>query len=205
MNDLHWTGAALLLAVALGGSTRRTRSSTVVDWQDFAREHGLHEDATAPATTTSTLADASGDVVAPRAHRKVTVRALRPVPPDLAAYQPAPSGRTTRLRATATCGHCGRQAGDLEWDGSAPAKRAILRPTGGAPPHVVPLGSRLRCAHCSGPVFAEEPEPIVVHAQVAVRPARRGLLHSGHVDAARLTPVQMRAELRAFVGRQAAH
>src|SRR6476469_5321370 len=45
MSDLHWTGAALLLAVAtLGGSASRGRQTTEVSWDVFAREHGIGAD-----------------------------------------------------------------------------------------------------------------------------------------------------------------
>ena len=45
MSELHWTGAALLLALATfgGGSTRRR--NPMVSWADFACKHGLDESA----------------------------------------------------------------------------------------------------------------------------------------------------------------
>src|SRR3712207_6197185 len=46
MSELHWTGAALLLAVAVlsGGSPRRPRA-LVMTWDEFARQHRLGVDA----------------------------------------------------------------------------------------------------------------------------------------------------------------
>jgi hypothetical protein len=42
MGELHWTGAAILLALALLGSpTARSRRATIVSFEDFARERGL--------------------------------------------------------------------------------------------------------------------------------------------------------------------
>ena len=45
MSDLHWTGAALLLALAvLGPGVSGTRRDTIVEWEEFAREHGVRVD-----------------------------------------------------------------------------------------------------------------------------------------------------------------
>jgi hypothetical protein len=191
MSELHWTGAALLLAVAaLGGSSARTRHTTEVSWDDFAREHGIGTSepaasaaaagtagGTAPATGRAAVAASAPMPTVGRGAVAATA-SICPSPPRIGGPgEPcAPGGRSTWLRATATCGHCGRAAGDLEWDAAAPAKRAVLRPPGGAPTHVVPLGARLRCVHCGGPVFADEPERIVVWAPAALAPARRGRL-----------------------------
>jgi hypothetical protein len=42
MSDLHWTGAAVLLALAvLGSQSARPRRSRIVSWEEFAREHNL--------------------------------------------------------------------------------------------------------------------------------------------------------------------
>jgi hypothetical protein len=42
MDGLHWTGAALLLALAvLGGRTAPLERDPIVSWAEFAREHGL--------------------------------------------------------------------------------------------------------------------------------------------------------------------
>ncbi len=159
MSDLHWTGAALLLAIAvMGGSSSRTRRNTEQSWEEFARANGI-------ATEHGTAAPRQA-LTAPAA--AVTSAAPAPSVPTAA------SGRTTWLRAAATCGHCGRAAGELEWDAAAPAKRAVLRPAGGTPIRVVPLGARLRCPHCEGPVFAEEPEPVIVRPPVTLAPARCG-------------------------------
>ncbi|HZR98195.1 MAG TPA: hypothetical protein VFE37_05790 [Chloroflexota bacterium] len=184
MNELHWTGAALLLAVAaLGGSSTRARRPTELSWDDFAREHGLGGGAPAtPAPTPCPLADATPAparaAVTASVPARAVVRAAEPVgsssPPSRSGRGAGGVGRPTWLRATATCGHCGRTMGDLEWDAAAPAKRAVLRPPGGAPTQVVSLRARLRCAHCGGPVFAEEPEPIVARAPLSLAPARRG-------------------------------
>jgi hypothetical protein len=159
MSDLHWTGAALLLAIAaLGGSSSRARRDTELTWEEFARANGIaREDGTAAP---------SGALAPPGP----AIPSVAPAPD----HPVAPSERTTWLRATAICGHCGRAAGDLEWDAAAPAKRAVLRPAGGAPTRVMPLGARLRCQHCGGPVFAEEPEPIVVRPSAALAAPRRG-------------------------------
>jgi hypothetical protein len=159
MSDLHWTGAALLLAIAvMGGSSSRARRETEQTWEEFARANGIHGESVSAASSPVPAAPApAAPAVAPAPH--VTT---------------ARSGRTAWLRATAICGHCGRAAGDLEWDASAPAKRAILRPTAGGPTRVLALGERLRCPHCGGPVFAEEPEPVVVRTPTTLAPARRG-------------------------------
>ena len=42
MNELHWTTAAVLLAIAvLSDGTTRARRSTIVSWEDLERELGL--------------------------------------------------------------------------------------------------------------------------------------------------------------------
>ena len=42
MGELHWTGAAVLLALAvLSVPTARPRRGTIVSFEDFARERGL--------------------------------------------------------------------------------------------------------------------------------------------------------------------
>ena len=42
MSELHWTAAAVLLAIAvLGDGTTRSRRATIVSWEDFARQLGL--------------------------------------------------------------------------------------------------------------------------------------------------------------------
>lgn len=164
MSDLHWTGAALLLAVAvLGGGTSRARRDTELSWDEFARANGIARDDTPGVPSRAAV------TVAPIA-RTADDDPYRPV---------APAGRTTWLRATASCGHCGRAAGDLEWDAAAPAKRAVLRPSSGGPTTVVPLGARLRCPHCGGPVFTEEAETVVARLPATLPPARGGRPRKG--------------------------
>ena len=42
MSELHWTGAAVLLALAvLGSEGSRPRRAKVLSWSDFAHEHDL--------------------------------------------------------------------------------------------------------------------------------------------------------------------
>jgi hypothetical protein len=42
MRELHWTGAAVLLALAvLGSGGAGRRRAEIPSWTDFAREHGL--------------------------------------------------------------------------------------------------------------------------------------------------------------------
>jgi hypothetical protein len=42
MNDLHWTGAAVLLALAvLDGEASRPRPAKILSWADFAPEDDL--------------------------------------------------------------------------------------------------------------------------------------------------------------------
>ncbi len=42
MSDLHWTGAAVLLALAvLGGDAARPRPAKISSWADFAPEDDL--------------------------------------------------------------------------------------------------------------------------------------------------------------------
>ncbi len=164
MSDLHWTGAALLLALAvLGPGAARPRPGPEVSWSDFARELSL------PADDPDSDAAGSNSPAGPPTGRHEV-----PNIPRGELFTPADSVRTTRLRAAAVCGHCGREVGDLEWDPAAPAKSPILRPPGAAPPRLVPPGARLRCPHCSGPVFTDGPEPVVVRPPVALSPARRG-------------------------------
>src|SRR5699024_6701313 len=108
MSELHWTGAALLLALAvIGGSAPRARRDAELTWEEFARMNGINREDERVGPSQALAAPAPA------------------VPPAVAASLPTPaSGRTTRLRATATCGHCGRVAGELEWDAAAPVKRA---------------------------------------------------------------------------------
>ena len=43
MSELHWTGAAVLLALAvLGGGNARPRRPKFLSWAEFAREHDLN-------------------------------------------------------------------------------------------------------------------------------------------------------------------
>src|SRR5713226_918447 len=104
MNDLHWTGAAVLLAVAvLGSGSSRGRRDPVVSWSEFAREHRLADDGSAQSTTQ-------------RAVRDVVVESS-PVAPSAAEIPSASAARATgagHLHGAATCAHCGREAGDLE-------------------------------------------------------------------------------------------
>ena len=45
MEGLHWTGAALLLALAvLGDRAAPVERQPVVSWAEFARQHGLPAD-----------------------------------------------------------------------------------------------------------------------------------------------------------------
>jgi hypothetical protein len=45
VDGLHWTGAALLLAVAvLGGRAAPVARQPIVSWRDFARAHGIDAD-----------------------------------------------------------------------------------------------------------------------------------------------------------------
>ena len=45
MDGLHWTGAALLLAVAvLGGRAAPLARPPIVSWPEFARAHGIDPD-----------------------------------------------------------------------------------------------------------------------------------------------------------------
>ncbi len=41
MSELHWTGAAVLLALAMGSGSGRPRRPAILSWADFAREHSL--------------------------------------------------------------------------------------------------------------------------------------------------------------------
>lgn len=42
MGELHWTGAAVLLALTvLGSEGARPRRAKMLNWADFAREHDL--------------------------------------------------------------------------------------------------------------------------------------------------------------------
>src|SRR4051812_30271264 len=79
MSDLHWTGAALLLAVAtLGGSASRGRQSTEVSWDVFAREHGIGADgppAAPPPDTTNAVVPAAKRTMP--VNRGITVAAER--------------------------------------------------------------------------------------------------------------------------------
>src|SRR5262249_630510 len=127
--DLHWTGAALLLAIALGPSASRARRPTGVSWSEFARDHGL------PTEEPAQERPANGSA-------PLTASTARP-PIDLDPHQPraATERRAARLRAAAVCGHCGREAGALERDAAATTKRPILRPAGDTPPCVVPAGA----------------------------------------------------------------
>ena len=45
MSELHWTGAAVLLALAvLGGGGARPKRAKILSWADFARENHLVAD-----------------------------------------------------------------------------------------------------------------------------------------------------------------
>jgi hypothetical protein len=165
MSELHWTGAAVLLSLAvLGGGSTQPRRDRIMSWAEFARQHGLAADEPTVEAGAQGGPDPSTSPLLPRQAPSA--------PHHWAATLTQP--RSTRLRADATCGHCGRAAGDLEWDAATSWKPAVLRPTGGAPAQLVPSGARLRCAHCGGPVFAEEPEPIVERPPVELAPSRRG-------------------------------
>jgi hypothetical protein len=57
MSDLHWTGAAVLLALAvLGGESRRPRRAKIPSWADLAREHDLVAEPQAASVDPSRLA-----------------------------------------------------------------------------------------------------------------------------------------------------
>ena len=49
MSELHWTGAALLLALAvLGSGSAQPRRGAILSWAEFARQHGLDAEEQAP-------------------------------------------------------------------------------------------------------------------------------------------------------------
>jgi hypothetical protein len=145
MNELHWTGAAVLLAAAVLSRGRASQEgSPIVSWDEMARQLRLR-DAAAP---TGDRANHEGPTGQPRGRAAAT-------PPH--------------LRAAAVCGHCGREAGELEWPAAA-AHTVVWRAASDGPARFVPAGVRLRCAHCRGPVFAETPEPV---ARRTPRAARR--------------------------------
>ncbi len=48
MSDLHWTGAALLLAVAVLGPAATPRREPSVSWPDVARGPDLHDEELRP-------------------------------------------------------------------------------------------------------------------------------------------------------------
>jgi hypothetical protein len=164
MNDLHWTGAAVLLAVAvLGGGSARGRRDPVVSWSEFAREHRLEGEGSARSTTQNAVRDEVAESSPAGSSAAGTPRAL------------APRAATPhRLHGTATCGHCGREVGDLEWDPAAPWKPVVLRPADGAPASLVTVRARLRCGHCGGPVFVEEAQPVQTRPPIAFPRPRRG-------------------------------
>jgi hypothetical protein len=67
MSELHWTGAAVLLALAvMGGGGARPRRAKILSWADFAREHDL--DAGPHAASDAVTPVAAGRVRGGRPH-----------------------------------------------------------------------------------------------------------------------------------------
>jgi hypothetical protein len=136
MSELHWTGAALLLAVAvLGSKAARPRRGAILNGADCVRQHGIDE---AEHSTTDEpaggLAAAHGTPANAWPGRELTARAVLHAQPkdaqrragasraaklEAAPWEPRP--QRILYRAEATCLQCGWTAGDLEW-GAAPAR-----------------------------------------------------------------------------------
>jgi hypothetical protein len=153
MNELHWTGAALLLAVAALGRLARPGCAANLCWVELGRQHGLEREPRRAAAGSSAAPSAP-----PRAVQDGQVAGLSSDSPPIEGEAP-----TRRLyRATAICLHCGRTAGDFEWDAAATWAGVVLRPAAGGACQPVPSGARVRCEHCGGPVCPEQPEPVRV-------------------------------------------
>jgi hypothetical protein len=189
MSELHWTGAALLLAVAvLGSKSSRRRRGANLNSAGDARQPGSgeaeHSTPDEPARGTATASTLSATR---RPRRQRTARVALTVPPKTTQRRPAASvaanpwaGRLARsdervlYRAETTCLHCGCTAGQMEWTAGAPGGSILLRPAMGEASQPVPRGTRLRCGRCGGPLFAERAERVVERSSVYIGPTRRG-------------------------------
>jgi hypothetical protein len=189
MSELHWTGAALLLAVAVPGrGSARPRRGAILSWADFARQHGLDDvEHSATDQPAGSPAAADGTPANARPGRELTAGAVSTAQPKAAqrwagtsvaatveAERPEQSPQRMLYRAEATCSHCGRTAGDLEWDTAAPGEGIVLRPATGGASQPVPRGVRLRCEHCGGPLFAERPERVLEWPSIVLARTPRG-------------------------------
>ena len=57
MSELHWTGAAVLLALAVqGGESMPPRRATIQSWADLAHQHDLDADPQPASDESSRLA-----------------------------------------------------------------------------------------------------------------------------------------------------
>lgn len=160
MSKLHWTGAAILLGMAvLSDGAARPRRHTLLSLADLARQRGLDPEPRQPAPAAP-----------PQAVQSAEDTHLAPSPPG---KEPEQRPQRSRHPTPATCGHCSRTVGDLEWDAAVPWAGVVLRPAagGGSPP--VPSGTPLRCGHCGGPVFAECPELVFERPSVVAAPTRK--------------------------------
>jgi hypothetical protein len=161
MSQLHWTGAAILLGMAvLSDGAARPRRHTILGLADLDRQRVLAPEPRQPAPA-----------AAPRAVQSAEDTHSAPNPLWQEREQ---HPQRSRHRAPATCGHCSRTVGDLEWDAAVPWAGVVLRPAAGGGSQPVPSGTRLRCGHCGGPVFAECPELVFEHPSVVAAPTRRG-------------------------------
>jgi hypothetical protein len=101
MGELHWTGAALLLALAaLGGKSTRPRPHAISTSSQGAR---------APLPPEKS------------ARRQPRRRAAARRVVALAAQRPVQRARLLRYRAEAPCSPCDWTAGAVEWDAAARA------------------------------------------------------------------------------------
>ena len=188
MGELHWTGAALLLAVGLPGSeSMRARRAGILICTDRAPQHGFEDEYHPTASELAgKLADVHGTPANTRPDRELpdgTVQTAQPgavqgrAGTNVVANPEAEWGEqsppSALYRAEATCSHCGWIAGDVEWDAAAPGRGIRLRPVAGGAPQPLARGVRLRCDRCGGSVFAEHPErvrpPPIVNATRTAR------------------------------------
>jgi hypothetical protein len=78
-----------------------------------------------------------------------------------------------RLQAEVHCYHCGQVAGTWEWPAAAPPTLGLFHAQGSAGWSRVAL-HEIRCPRCGGPVFLDEPAPVVRQRPLVIPPARPG-------------------------------
>jgi len=78
-----------------------------------------------------------------------------------------------RQQADVKCFHCGDVSGTWVWPAQASPAVGLFRSASSRQAMVVPL-RQVRCRRCEGPVYLDDPEPVVQRREIVLERVRRG-------------------------------